>query len=190
MSEVVVHPQALCESTDVGPATRVWAFAHVMPGARIGRDCNICGHAFIESGAVIGDRVTVKNGVAVWDRVTVEDDVFLGPYAVFTNDLRPRTAPSRAALKITPTLVRRGATVGANATVVCGVEVGEFAMVGAGAVVTRDVPPYTIVVGNPARPAGWACRCGERLGDTLRCGCGRAYRRAGAGVSPVPDSVA
>jgi UDP-2-acetamido-3-amino-2,3-dideoxy-glucuronate N-acetyltransferase len=182
---VFVHPQALCESTEVGVGTRVWAFAHVMAGARVGRDCNVCGHAFVESGATVGDRVTVKNGVVVWDRVTVEDDVFLGPYAVFTNDLRPRGAADRRELRLTPTVVRRGATVGANATIVCGVEVGEYAMVGAGAVVTRDVLPYALVTGNPGRPSGWVCRCGERLADGLRCSCGLSYRWTAVGLAVV-----
>ena len=175
-----VHPQALCESTAVGAGTRIWAFAHVMAGARVGRQCNVCGHAFVESGATVGDRVTVKNGVVVWNRVTVEDDVFLGPYAVFTNDLRPRSPAERRELRLTPTVVRRGATVGANATIVCGVEVGEYAMVGAGAVVTRDVPGHALVVGSPARRIGWVCACGARLqerdNDELACpSCGRTY---------------
>ncbi len=173
---VFVHEKALCESTDVGPRTRVWAFAHVMAGARVGAECNVCDHAFIESGAVLGDRVTVKNCVLVWDRVTIEDEVFLGPDMVFTNDLTPRVAFKKKPEDFVPTLVRRGASIGANATIVCGVEIGEQAMIGAGTVVVRDVPAHALVVGNPGRRIGWACACGQRLDDELRCSCGRAYR--------------
>lgn len=173
---VRVHERALCESTDVGPRTRVWAFAHVMAGARVGADCNIGDHAFIETGAVLGDRVTVKNAVLVWDRVTVEDDVFLGPNMVFTNDLVPRNAFRKGPESFLPTVVRRGASIGANVTVVCGVTIGEAAFVGAGAVVTHDVPARALVIGNPARFAGWMCDCGERLPEALACSCGRAFR--------------
>jgi UDP-2-acetamido-3-amino-2,3-dideoxy-glucuronate N-acetyltransferase len=185
---VFVHPKGLCESGHVGPGTRVWAFAHVMDGAVVGAGCNIGDHAFIESGATLGDRVTVKNAVLVWDRVTIEDEVFLGPNAVFTNDLLPRAARKKPPDEFLPTLVRRGATVGANATVVCGTTIGEYAFVAAGAVVTRDVAPYALVAGNPARRAGWVCACGERLGPDLACACGRRYRPAGAegaGLAPL-----
>lgn len=184
---VFVHPAALCESDDVGPRTRVWAFAHVMAGAVVGEDCNVCDHAFIESGARLGDRVTVKNNVLVWDRVTVEDEVFLGPNVVFTNDLNPRVAFRKTPDAFTPTLVRRGASIGANATIVCGVTIGEQSMVGAGSVVTRDVPPHALVAGNPARRIGWVCACGERLGEALTCTCGRAYTisEEDAGLTPV-----
>ena len=164
MSDAVfVHPQGLCESDDVGPGTRVWAFAHVLPGAVIGVDCNIGDHAFVEGGARIGDRVTVKNGVLVWDGVTIEDDVFLGPGVVFTNDLKPRAHIKRGGDQLLPTLVREGVTLGANATVVCGVTIGAHAFVAAGAVVTRDVPDFAFMAGNPAVQRGSVCKCGERL---------------------------
>jgi UDP-2-acetamido-3-amino-2,3-dideoxy-glucuronate N-acetyltransferase len=189
MKDVFVHDKALCESDDVGPGTRVWAFAHVMAGARIGADCNVCDHAFIETGAVVGDRVTVKNNVLLWDKVTVEDDVFLGPNAVFTNDLVPRAALKKDPSAFAPTLVRRGASIGANATIVCGVTVGEHAFVGAGAVVIADVPAHALVVGNPARAIGWVCVCGERLPDSLVCSCGRRYAHAeGDGLVAAPLS--
>ncbi len=186
-ASVFVHERALCESDDVGPRTRVWAFAHVMRGAKIGADCNIGDHAFIESGAVLGDRVTVKNAVLVWDRVTIEDDVFLGPNMVFTNDLVPRAAFRKDASQFLPTRVRRGASIGANVTVVCGVTVGEAAFVGAGAVVARDVPARALVVGNPARWIAWICDCGERLGNDLACRCGRCFRleSTAEGVAPL-----
>jgi UDP-2-acetamido-3-amino-2,3-dideoxy-glucuronate N-acetyltransferase len=175
---VLVHDHALCESDDIGPRTRVWAFAHVMKGARIGADCNVGDHAFVEGGAVIGDRVTVKNSVLVWDQVTVEDDVFLGPNVVFTNDRVPRAAFKKPPETWLPTRVRRGASIGANATIVCGVTIGVGAFVGAGSVVVRDVPDHALVVGNPARRTGWMCACGERLAADLACGCGRRYRMA------------
>ena len=186
---VFVHDRALCESDDVGPRTRVWAFAHVLKGARIGADCNVGDHAFIEGGAVIGDRVTVKNCVLVWDGVTVEDEVFLGPNMVFTNDMNPRAAFKKPVAEwLVRTLVRRGASIGANATIVCGVTIGAAALVGAGSVVVRDVPAHALVVGNPARRIGWVCACGERLADDLVCACGRRYRLVSeeAGLTPIP----
>jgi len=155
------HPLALVETEAIGPGTRVWAWAHVMSGARLGADCNIGEHCFIESGVVLGDRVTVKNGVAVWNGVEAEDDVFLGPNAVLTNDLRPRSKVYRGAVQ--STLLKRGASVGANATLLCGITVGTYAMIGAGAVVTRNIPAHALVVGNPGRVVGHVCRCGARL---------------------------
>lgn len=147
------HPNALVESVHIGDRTRVWAFAHILPGARIGEDCNICDGVFIENDVVVGDRVTVKVGVQLWDGVTLEDDVFIGPNATFTNDLRPRSKQyPEAFLK---TLVRKDASIGANATILPGITIGAGAMVGAGSVVTRDVPPGAIVVGNPARIKGY-----------------------------------
>jgi UDP-2-acetamido-3-amino-2,3-dideoxy-glucuronate N-acetyltransferase len=154
VSEVFVHEQGLCESEEVGPGTRIWAFAHVLEGARIGADCNICDGVFVEGGAVVGDRVTVKCGVQLWDGVELGDDVFVGPNATFTNDPMPR---SRQWLEEYPrTIVRNGASIGANATILPGIEIGIGAMVGAGAVVTRSVPPHAIVVGNPARIKGYS----------------------------------
>lgn len=148
-----VHKLGCCEATQVGAGTRVWAYAHVLPGARIGTDCNICDHVFIENDVVIGDRVTVKCGVQLWDGLRVEDDVFIGPNATFTNDRFPRS--KRYPEEFAQTLIERGASIGANATILPGLRVGRCAMVGAGAVVTRSVPPYAIVVGNPARIVGY-----------------------------------
>ena len=177
------HPLALVESDDIGAGTRIWAYAHVMNGARVGSGCNLGEGVFIESDVVIGNDVTIKNGVAVYEKVVVEDDVFLGPHCVFTNDLRPRSgALKRPRETFLPTRVGRGATIGANATIVCGHDIGEYAMVAAGAVVTKSVPPHVLVSGVPARPRGYVCACGDSLAADLRCRCGRRYERAGAGL--------
>jgi acetyltransferase-like isoleucine patch superfamily enzyme len=147
-----VHPQALCESRNVGEGTRIWAFAHVLPGAQIGRDCNICDHVFVENDVVIGDRVTVKCGVQLWDGLRVSNDVFIGPNATFTNDPFPRSKRHRLPLQ---TLIGCGASLGANCTILPGISVGRDSMVGAGAVVTQTVPARAIVMGNPARIVGY-----------------------------------
>ena len=186
---VFVHPRALCESEDIGAGTRVWAFAHVMEGATLGRDCNVGGHAFVEAGVRIGDRVTIKNGVLLWDKVVIEDEVFLGPNVVFTNDPNPRVAFRKSPDRFASTLVRRGASIGANATVVCGLTVGEAAFVGAGSVVVGDVAGHGLVVGNPARRIGWMCDCGERLPSTLACDCGRRFEARGEREGLVPAAT-
>mgnify|MGYP000428947111 CR=1 FL=1 len=184
---VFVHERALCETETIGARTRVWAFAHVMKNAVVGSDCNIGDHAFIESGARVGNHVIVKNAVLIWDKVTIEDEVFLGPNMVFTNDFIPRVAFKNPPEAFLPTLVRRGSSIGANATIVCGVTLGEQCFVGAGSVVIRNVPAYAMVAGNPARRIGWMCACGKKLPPGLACGCGRSYRLMDekAGLAPA-----
>jgi acetyltransferase-like isoleucine patch superfamily enzyme/dTDP-4-dehydrorhamnose 3,5-epimerase-like enzyme len=150
---VYVHPQALCESAAIGENTRIWAFAHVLPGATIGADCNICDHVFIENNVVLGDRVTVKCGVQLWDGLRVADEVFIGPNATFSNDKFPRSKQRQTALL--ETHIGRGASIGGGAVVLPGLHIGARAMVGAGAVVTHDVPARAIVSGNPARIVGY-----------------------------------
>jgi acetyltransferase-like isoleucine patch superfamily enzyme len=185
-----VHPAGLCDSWEVGDGTKIWAFAHVLAGAVIGADCNICDGAFVEDGARIGDRVTVKNGALIWAGVTIHDDVFLGPGVVFTNDLRPRAHRHLDRDELVPTVVGRGATIGANATIVCGSTIGGHAFVAAGAVVVDDVGAHALVAGNPARQLGWVCRCGERLDDALRCGsCRATYAAAAGGLGLLAVSV-
>lgn len=152
-TDYFVHERALCESPHIGKNTRVWAFAHVLPEARIGQDCNICDNVFIENDVSVGDRVTIKCGVQLWDGVTLEDDVFIGPNATFTNDIFPRS--KKFPEKFDRTVIRRGASIGANATILPGITIEQGAMIGAGAVVTRSVPPNAIVVGNPAKIVGY-----------------------------------
>lgn len=159
-----VHPNALVETSRIGQGTRIWAFAHVCSGAVVGRDCNICDHTFIERDARIGDRVTLKSGVYVWAGTLIEDDVFVGPNVSFTNDKYPRS--QQYLPKPDGVTIRRGASIGAGAMLLPGVEIGEYAMVGAGSIVTTAVPPYALVYGQPAQIMGQVCRKGHRL--TLR----------------------
>jgi acetyltransferase-like isoleucine patch superfamily enzyme/dTDP-4-dehydrorhamnose 3,5-epimerase-like enzyme len=177
-----VHPQALCESTQVGDKTRIWAFAHVLSGATIGVDCNICDHVFIENDVVVGDRVTIKCGVQLWDGVRIADDVFIGPNATFSNDKYPRSKQYQPA--VVETLVGRGASIGGGASLLPGVRIGARAMIGAGSVVTHDVPARAIVSGNPARIVGYV--------DTKRRTNERepaAAARPAGGAASMPTSV-
>jgi acetyltransferase-like isoleucine patch superfamily enzyme len=171
------HPLALCESDSIGAGTRIWAHAHILPGAIVGSECNIGDGVFIEGGARVGDRCTVKNQVMIWDGVTLEDDVFVGPGVIFTNDAAPRS-PRMPQVRTryrcvenwrALTVIRRGASLGAGAIILPGVEIGNFALIGAGSVVTRNVPPHHVVVGNPARQIGWVCACGLRLDEQQHC---------------------
>jgi acetyltransferase-like isoleucine patch superfamily enzyme len=156
-----VHPSALCESDDIGKDTRIWAFVHVLKKAKIGEECNLCDYTFVENDVIIGDRVTIKNGISVWDGVRIEDDVFLGPHCVLTNDLYPRSKVYHA--ENISTLFKKGSSIGANATIICGNVIGKYGMVGAGAVVTKDVPDFALVAGNPAKFMYWISKTGEKL---------------------------
>ena len=166
-----IHSHALVETEDIGAGTAIWAFAHVMRGARIGAGCSIGDHAFIESGAIVGDNVTIKNQVLIWEGITIEDDVFVGPRVSFTNDRYPRSprmseVRQRYAAKenwLCPTVVRRGCSIGAGAIIGPGVELGQYAVIAAGAVVTRSVEPFSLVRGNPAIHARSVCSCGQPL---------------------------
>jgi acetyltransferase-like isoleucine patch superfamily enzyme/dTDP-4-dehydrorhamnose 3,5-epimerase-like enzyme len=165
MNDFFVHEKAICESESIGRGTRIWAFAHVLPHAVIGADCNICDSVFIENDVVIGNRVTIKSGVQLWDGLRVEDDVFIGPNATFTNDRYPRSKAYPE--KFLQTIVRNGASIGANATILPGLEICAGAMVGAGAVVTRPVPPNAIAVGNPARIIGYVGTEASAVSESL-----------------------
>lgn len=170
------HDRAIVhDGARIGEGTRIWANANIQEGAIIGKHCNICDGCYVEKGAIIGDHVTLKNGVAVFNGVTLEDDVFVGAGVAFINDRNPRSHRSDD-WTLEKTLVQKGATIGANATVMCGITIGTYAVVGAGCVVVKNVPIYTIVVGNPARWAGYACRCGRTLSDELKCTCGASYQ--------------
>ena len=149
MANFFQHPKSLVESDNIGLNTRIWAFVHILGGAKIGKLCNICDFTFIENDVVIGDRVTIKCGVQLWDGLVVEDDVFIGPNVTFTNDLFPRSRQYPDDFK--KTILRRGCSIGANATILCGIEIGERAMVGAGSVVTKSVSAKAVVFGNPAK---------------------------------------
>lgn len=181
------HETALVESENVGSGTRIWAYTHVMSGAVVGENCNICDHCFIESGAVIGNNVTIKNGVSVWDKVTIEEGAFVGPNATLTNDLWPRSRNPK--WQVRDTVIGRGATIGANATILCGIRIGSFSMIGAGAVVTRDLADHALCYGNPARIQGWVCACASKLsfrGSNATCEqCGKRYRKLNHKVSIV-----
>lgn len=188
MSGPVIHESAYVdEGATVGDGTRIWHFVHVMPGAVIGRDCSLGQNVVVMNGTRIGDRVKVQNNVSIYEGVELEDDVFCGPSMVFTNVINPRSHVSRRH-EFRRTLVKRGASIGANATVLSGLTLGEYCFVGAGAVVTRDVPAYALVTGVPARRTGWVCACGVTLrgSGTLRCAdCGRRYREAEGALAPV-----
>ncbi|KQV19479.1 hypothetical protein ASC97_29200 [Rhizobium sp. Root1203] len=174
---VSIHPTAIVDDgAQIGEGSRVWHWVHVCGGARIGRGCSLGQNVFVSNDVVIGDNVKIQNNVSVYDAVRLEDDVFCGPSMVFTNVYNPRSAVARKD-EYRPTLVKKGATLGANCTIVCGTTIGEHAFVGAGAVVNRDVPAHALMVGVPARRIGWACRCGEKLQGKGRitCVCGETY---------------
>ena len=173
------HETAIIDAgASIGPGTRVWHWVHVCAGARIGANCVLGQNVYVGNRVAIGNNVRIQNNVSVYDEVTLEDDVFCGPSMVFTNVVNPRAAVSRKD-EYQRTVVRRGATIGANATVVCGHAIGRYAFIGAGAIVTRDVPDHALMAGNPARCIGWMCQCGEKLpaqsGAATCASCGARY---------------
>ena len=184
------HPSALTETRCVGDDTRVWAFAHLLAGAVVGAHCNLGDHCFVEDGACVGDRVTLKNGVALWRGVSLANDVFIGPGVSFTNDPRPRAFRPLPAAALLPTRIEQGATLGAQATVLCGRRVARYAFVAAGAVVTRDVAAHALVMGNPARWRGWICGCAQSLvphaAGAWRCpACNTRFEERSGSLTPV-----
>jgi UDP-2-acetamido-3-amino-2,3-dideoxy-glucuronate N-acetyltransferase len=185
MAKFFVHPSSyIDEGAEIGEDSRIWHFTHVMAGARVGRRCNIGQNVVISPEVVIGDNVKIQNNVSVYTGVVLEDDVFCGPSMVFTNVVNPRSHVTRKH-EYRPTVVRKGATLGANSTIVCGHTIGRYAFIGAGAVVTRDVPDHALVVGNPGRVTGWVCECGVKLSagavlprDAACAACGASYEGA------------
>jgi len=193
MPDYFVHESSYVdEGARVGKGTKIWHFCHVMPGAVIGERCNLGQNVVIMPGTHIGDNVKIQNNVSIYEGVILEDDVFCGPSCVFTNVLNPRSHVSRKH-EYRQTVVRRGSSIGANATILCGVTLGEYAFIGAGAVVTSDVPPYALMVGVPARRVGWMCQCGHRLhvtGGNAVCGtCGSRYEESGGTLRPIARSA-
>ncbi|HUX20124.1 MAG TPA: acyltransferase, partial [Spirochaetia bacterium] len=167
------------EGAEVGEGTKIWHFSHIMSGARIGKGCSIGQNVNVGGKAILGNGVKVQNNVSIYDDVVIEDEVFCGPSCVFTNVVNPRAFVERKH-EYRKTIVKRGTAIGANATIVCGVTLGEYCFVGAGAVVTRDVPAYAMVYGSPAKTKGWVCRCGVKLGADLSCSeCGERYEVEG-----------
>ncbi len=186
---VTIHPTAIVdEGARIGDGTRVWHWAHICARAQIGRNCSFGQNVFVGNDVIIGNNVKVQNNVSIYDAVTLEDDVFCGPSMVFTNVYNPRSAISRKG-EYRRTVVGRGATLGANCTIVCGINIGEQAFIGAGAVVNRDVPAYALMIGVPARRSGWMCRCGTRLpagGGRVACtACGTGYEIGESACTPL-----
>ena len=161
MSNYFRHSSAIVETEEIGDDTRVWAFVRILKGAKIGSNCNICDHCFIENDVVIGDNVTVKSGIYIWDGAIIEDNVFLGPNVVLTNDLRPRSKAHHG--KFQKIIIKKNASIGANSTILCGTTIGEYAMAGIGSVITRNVPAYALIYGNPAKQHGWVDEKGDKL---------------------------
>jgi UDP-2-acetamido-3-amino-2,3-dideoxy-glucuronate N-acetyltransferase len=190
---VFIHESSFVDDgASIGDGTKVWHFCHVMPGAVIGERCNLGQNVVVMNGVRLGNNVKVQNNVSIYEGVELEDDVFCGPSMVFTNVLNPRSHVSRKN-EYRRTLVRRGTTIGANATIVCGVTLGEYSFIGAGAVVTTSVAPYALMVGVPAKRIGWMCQCGERLPDTgtgTCTACGSSYERATDGLRRTSPSRA
>jgi acetyltransferase-like isoleucine patch superfamily enzyme len=169
---VFLHPQALVESEEIGEGTRIWAFAHVLKGARIGKGCNLCDGVYVEWDAELGDNVTVKNHVSIWEKVRIGNNVFLGPSCVLTNDVNPRAAVKKGPGGLIETNIEDGVSIGANATILCGITLHRHSFIAAGAVVNRNVPAYGLMAGVPARRIGWMCVCGRRVHAGRTCECG------------------
>lgn len=190
MDNYFVHSSSFIDDgAEIGAGTKIWHFCHIMPNAKIGSDCNIGQNVFVASGVIVGNGVKIQNNISIYAGVVIEDDVFLGPSMVFTNVVNPRSHVNRRD-EYQTTLIKRGSTIGANATIVCGITLEEYSFVGAGAVVTQDIPAYSLVYGTPAKIRGWMCKCGNQLnfheqGQAVCQSCGDVYRRHDQLVSPL-----
>lgn len=176
-NKVTIHPQAIVEDgVTIGIGTKIWAFSHILPGAVIGSECNICDHTFVEGSVFLGDKVTIKSGVYIWDGVKIENEVFVGPSVTFVNDMLPRS--KQYPDNYLETHLLRGCSIGANATILPSISIGEWAMIGAGSVITKDVPAYALVYGNPGRQNGWVGKCGHTLNfvDDIAICCEKKYK--------------
>lgn len=173
---IFIHNTSIVESKDIGKGTKIWEFCHILPDTKIGMNCNICAYCFIENGVRVGNNVTIKNGVSLWKKVSIEDNVFIGPDVVFTNDLNPRAEIKKGDDELLETVVKNGCTIGANSTILCGIVLGNYSFIAAGSVITRDITDYALMMGNPAKQAGYMCQCGKRMIPDSRCDCGRIYR--------------
>ena len=174
---VLIHDQAIVETSNIGKGTRVWAFSHILKDSIIGENCNICDHTFIEGDVIVGNNVTIKSGVYLWDGLRIENDVFIGPNATFTNDIRPRSKVHPS--EYMKTHIQEGASISANATILCGITIGRWAVIGAGSVTTKDVPDYALVYGVPAKIRGYVCECSSDLmfeESLATCKCGKVYQ--------------
>lgn len=189
MDGYFVHESSVVdENVEIGNGTKVWHFCHLQSGARIGENCSFGQNVNVSNNVVVGNGCKVQNNVSIYEGVELEDFVFCGPSMVFTNDLTPRAKYPKGSAGYKRTLLRTGATIGANATVVCGHEIGKWAMVAAGAVVTKDVPDYALMAGVPAQQIGWACECGEILPESLNCPvCKRSYIKGEKGLEDVTE---
>lgn len=185
-NNVFVHPTAIVDTNNIGKGTRIWAFVHILKNVAIGENCNICDHCFIEGGVTIGDNTTIKSGIYIWEGVTIEEDVFLGPNVVFTNDVWPRSKNYKPAEKI---IIKKGASIGANSTILGGVTIGEHSMSGIGSVITKNVKPYSLVYGNPARHAGWIDEKGNKLKkakiNTWKSESGQLFKETKEGLAKI-----
>ncbi len=189
--EYFIHESSyIDENVKIGKATKIWHFCHIQSGAVIGENCSLGQNVNISNNVKIGNRVKIQNNVSVYEGVELEDEVFCGPSCVFTNDLTPRAAYPKGRSHYVKTLVKKGATIGANATIVCGHKLGEWCMIAAGAVITRNVPPYALMAGIPARQIGWVCECGQILNKKLFCiNCEKRYRKLKNSIKVVQNCV-